>query len=275
MLALSVHLLLVFVFLKFVHVFVQVISVPTFEHHAQRKHNRSAFENTFTICPTGAVLQRLRDIATAAASGHDRAGSATSGHPVHSASLSKGTTPLVATTTISNASAADITERSANVLEAQSARSAAAHRTQGGAKSRSLSAPAASQSAMHAAHALPGERKKRSVPVTNSTAHVQGLPSALEKTHSASGSGKQAKQGRKSTKNKRVGSGRQRATPVATGAESGIGTNGVFLEGGLPLQAMWGLDIEGLAHSDSEEPSAGKNLLLPLCFHIILSAIPS
>lgn len=246
-------------------IYLQVVSVPTFEHHAKRQHNHSAFESTFTLSDEGIVKRRLRDVATTAASAQNNDHPSPQTNP--SASLSK---PHVATT--SNASV-DVAERSGDAQSRRTGKTQPAHASDlqmswKTSRARSYSAPATTIIPQ-----LTTERQKRSIP------GAVGLDladlGALEKVNSATGSGKSGKDARKSSgKNKRVRSGRR--APQAAAAPDGV-ASGAWLEGGLPLEGMWALQVDGLDFSDTESALAGTNSLciLHACMFLLASAIHS
>lgn len=243
---------------------IQVVSVHTFEHHAKRQHSHLAFENTFTLTQEGVVNRQLRDVATAALSGHQDDGEDSPASlrqlAAPSASLSK---PHVVTT--SNTSA-DVTERSGDVQSRRSANKVthAAHASDlknemswKNKRARSHSAPASSAGPLRLHPHVGTERQKRSIPGVTGLEPVELGPP--EKGHSASGSGKLTqKDGRRSSKSKRVRSGR-RVLPAAAAPEVPADVSVAWLDGGLSLDGMWALQVEGLEFSGDEEPAAGAS----------------
>ena len=90
---------------------------------------------------------------------------------------------------------------------------------------------------------------------------VAGASLVLEKQHSAGGgSGKLGKDrdqvARKSSRSKRVRSAR-RVLPPALAPEGAKQASAAWLEGGLALEDMWALEVEGLAFSEDESAPAG------------------
>lgn len=196
------------------------------------------------------MQRRLRDIATEAAFGHHDDTDTTPGHP--SQSLFK---PHIACADPSgDAQSVRIGNKSSITHGEHALDLNMSWKTQ---RARSHSAPA-SHSAAPASHSgatqNSTERHKRSV--LGASGLEQASLSVLDKGYTASGgSGKSGKDSRKSSKNKRVRSAR-RALPAAAGTPEGA-ANAAWLDGGLPLEGMWALEVEGLDFSDSESVPAG------------------